>query len=205
MNWLAAVLQTLAAAVAILRLVVSAVWLHRWIQRGVSPAWALRRGGAVPEAVVALVLHGGDPRQVWIEKGAPLDDLPAETSRHLPEVHRLLRWVWRVGWLASAGSLLIGRRPAEIASRTGLVSLLVGGVGLIGVVALFPAAWSLYHRLAYANDDWQLPNDVLLAALYPERFYQRAAAIWFAGLILSGVGNLVAGAWLDRRLPRGAQ
>ena len=206
MIWVAAALRTVATALALLRLLVSAVWLHRWIQRGLAPAWALRRGEAVPEAVVELVLRGGDPREVWIAKGAPPADLPAETNRHLPEVHRLLRWVWRFGWLASAASMLLGlRHPGAVAQRSGLVSLLAGGLGLLGALALFPPIWSLYHQMAYANEDWRLPDDVLLAALYPERFYQRAAAIWFAAVALVGAGSLATKAWLGRWFAGGAR
>jgi hypothetical protein len=203
MTWLAAALLASSAAVAILRLMIGAVWLHRRIQRDLAPAWARRRGAAVPEAVVDIILRGGEPRQTWIAKGAPLDDLPEPTSRHLPEVHRLLRWLWRAGWAAGLGSVLLGaRNPGLAARRAGAIAVIAGAVGLFAAVAVFPRLWSLYHRLAYANDDWQLPDDVLLAALYPERFYQRAAAIWFGSLAVGGLGILAASA-LGRGAPRG--
>ncbi|MCS6801358.1 MAG: hypothetical protein RMM58_02695 [Chloroflexota bacterium] len=199
MTWLAALLASIATAIAILRGVVGAVWLHRWLQRDLAPAWALRRGPTVPEAVVEILVRGGDPREVWKAKGAPLEELPEETSRHLPEVRQLLRRIWRVGWLAGLASIVLGgARPRAAVRGAGRVSLLLGGIGLLSVLALFPAIWALYHRLAYASDDWQLPEDVLLAALYPERFYQRAAALWFALLALSGIGCLALEAWFRR-------
>lgn len=204
MTWLSAVFLVGSAAVGLLRLLVGAVWLHRWIQREIAPAWARRRGAAVPEAVVELILRGGDPRAIWVAKGAPPEELPEQTIRHLPEVRRVLSWIWRAGWVAAFGSVVLGlRSPRSAARRAGMLAVVVGAVGFISVVVVFPRLWSLYHRLAYATDDWQLPDDVLVAALYPERFYQRAAAIWLGCLTLVGLGILAASE-IGRVVARGA-
>ncbi|MCC6315390.1 MAG: hypothetical protein IT337_15405 [Thermomicrobiales bacterium] len=182
----------------------SAAWLHRLIQQRVSPRWALLRGAAVPAAVSDLVVNGGDPSAVWLDHGAPPGDLPEASNRHLPEVHRLLELVWRAGMVSGAvGTALSARNSSTVMRRSGLISLLTGGIGVLASLVIFQPTWDLYHRMAYANRDWQLPDDVLLAALYPERFYQRLAVVWFGGVAMAGAAFLVAGG-RQRRPSRGA-
>ncbi|MCC6315978.1 MAG: hypothetical protein IT337_18415 [Thermomicrobiales bacterium] len=117
----------------------------------------------------------------------------------------MLKLIWRAGMVSgAAGTALSARHSTTVMRRSGLISLLAGGIGLVASMVVFQPAWDLYHRMAYANRDWELPDEVLLAALYPERFYQRLATVWFGGIVAAGAAFLMASGRPRGRTSRGA-
>jgi hypothetical protein len=190
-TWLAAIALALSAGIESLRLVVSAKWLHRLLQRRLAPP------GAPIDAVSGVVvdfLNGSAPLETyWAAADLPAAELSAATARHLGEVRRLLRRLWRVGQVAGmAGSLLAVASRERSFERAGLVSSIAGATGMLVTTLGFPAVWAGYHRIAYDNDDWRLPDTAVLAQLYPERFYWAAGALWLGLWSLLG---LVAWKW----------
>ena len=110
---------------------------------------------------------------------------------HLADVRRIIERLFALGIAALAGLALALAADAATGRRRTRAALVHGGqvaVGLTVLVGVLVAvAWNglftAFHMLLFPPGTWQFPSDSRLIQLFPDWFWQSAAAV-LAGLLL---------------------
>lgn len=148
--------------------------------------------GRAPREVIAALI-AADKAGPRIADGPALYT-PSEID-HLTDVRRVIAVLFRLG-LASAGAIAIAlaadgrtRRRRTMAAIAGGGRLGVGVTLIVGV--LIAGAWNVlfttFHELLFAAGTWQFPADSRLIQLFPDWFWQSAAAVLALLLLVEGL------------------
>lgn len=180
------------------------------------PSLAADRGGspaATPRPAARAVPNGagasGDDAAARPTGQATGPALYTESEiDHLADVRRVIRALFGLGWAAAAVIALALAADRSTGRRRTFAALASGGrlgVGItILVGGLIAGAWNVlfttFHELLFTAGTWQFPADSRLIQLFPDWFWQSAAAVLALLLLVEG---LVIG-WAARRAGRAA-
>ncbi len=134
---------------------------------------------------------------------------------HMRDVKTLVRGFLAAGlWsgvavvvLSAAAAAALRRRYWAFAaqavkwSAAGTVLAIVT-IGVASVIN-FGAVFTLFHRLGFANDLWQLDYGDYLLLMFPERFWFEATLLLGALIVCEFAGLYLAVTWLKNRAERG--
>lgn len=113
---------------------------------------------------------------------------------HLADVRRVIRALFGLGWAAAAAIALALAADRSTGRRRTFQALASGGrlgIGITILVGAFIAgAWNAlfttFHELLFSAGTWQFPADSRLIQLFPDWFWQSAAAVLALLLLAEG-------------------
>lgn len=119
---------------------------------------------------------------------------PSEID-HLTDVRRVIRTLFGLGLACAAAIALALMADGRTRRRRTLDALAVGGRLSVGVTivagVLIGGAWNAlfttFHRLLFSAGTWQFPADSRLIQLFPDWFWQSAAAVLALLLLVEGL------------------
>lgn len=205
----AAVLTGTSTAIVLVALAVllflNPVWVGFAQERAEAPAWTgftpveLR---TVTDAILADLVLGPPDFDVAID-GQPV--LNAREIGHMQDVRGVFAAFFAVAGVAAVLLVVLRWRTRDRATfwrRVGaggfalaVGTIVVGGLGL----AFFDAAFTLFHRLFFAEGSWTFdPRTERLVQLFPYRFWIETTIALGAVLVVAGAS---LGWWARRREP----
>lgn len=160
------------------------------------PAWVAEAAGAA-----AGYVSGARPREAVTTISDPSSDGPRYSAAeldHLADVRRVIGLLFRLGLAAAVVILLAwvldvragGRRAAAALVRGGQASVALTLVVAILIAVAWNGLFTTFHAVLFPPGTWQFASDSLLIQLFPEWFWQRAAAV--LALMLSAEGLAIS-------------
>lgn len=136
--------------------------------------------------------------------------------RHMRDVKVLIRNVFLAEWIAAAvviGSILLGFAWLKSwfwrALRAGTRYSAYGTLAAVAVIAVaaivdFDGAFTLFHRISFRNDLWQLnPYEDYLLLLFPESFFFDATMAIAIMTTLEFAAVWLGTSWFERKFGAG--